>query len=187
MRTLRKGASTALATLALLSITTACGNINAMRPLAPRESYDPTLFSSSGATSAVSVGDSTFSCPYQFNITPDYDWELDGTGFYSACPSTKNQVDVLVRGETADPKGKVCVFPGEYVSESQFFLKPDLRTGSFLYQCMSPGGAGGTVTFPATKYNALIIVDARNLAGMLSCLPTRNWGNCPAFSHGKFR
>src|SRR6185503_18236575 len=104
----------------------------------------------------------TFNCPSASNVNPDYDWEFNGTGFFTVCPSRLNPADILVHGSTrTGGSGTVCVFPAQIAANGQVFAKPDVNKndGSPWVQCLAPEVDGVHMSFPGISWNAAFIVD----------------------------
>jgi hypothetical protein len=131
----------------------------------------------------------TYNCPSQANVVPDYDWDFNGTGYYTVCPSKNNLSDILVHGN-APIQGPICVFPAQIASNGQVFAKPDVNKndGSPWVQCLSPGNDGVHMSFTGISWNAAFIVDAADVQQMSLCIQGGIYMYCPKhYSFGSFR
>lgn len=131
----------------------------------------------------------TFTCPSQANVVPDYDWEFNGTGFYTVCPSKLNLSDILVHGNS-HLGGAVCVFPVQIASNGAVFAKPDVNKadGSAWVQCATPDVDGIHLSFPGISWNAAFIVDAVDVKQMNLCIQGGIYSCCPKhYAFGSFR
>jgi hypothetical protein len=179
----------ALALSAALITTSSCVNLHNGKVQVPMEIYgsQPLLGG---------VDDPEFSCPSSPNVVPDYDYDLDGSGYYNVCYHRTSQADIKFTGRTAS-SNVVCVFPAEYVNATNIFVKPDVDAGTNApwYQCReltgSPDGAtssGVRMSFPGIRWNAAFIVEGTQAAlEMQRCLAQNNYYACPRYSFGIFR
>lgn len=171
----------------------ASGCINSLRPRGSYSAYPSTSGATAGFGATSGVGTSAaaaagFTCPQAANVYPVQNEFNDGSGTYTACPSSKSQSDLLIFGRTFSLANSVCVFPVSYAPQNgKIYLKPNLATGLPIYQCASIGSMGASMSFPATQYNAVIVVEGNGLNDMISCYIANQSLACPAYSYGKFR
>jgi hypothetical protein len=171
------------------ALVTGCGNLDASRYRAPSDSYGSVQASLDPLGTASSGLDKNFLCPSTANVVPDYDRDFDGSGFYRVCPSTISPYDVLIHGRT-HASDTICVIPAEYIDATHVYLKPLVQGGQPQVSCLNAAqsaGAGVLATFPATRYNAVFIVESQYKDAMMACLPGGNYLFCPPYSFGKFR
>jgi hypothetical protein len=126
-----------------------------------------------------------YSCPLQANIQPDYDWELDGSGYYTACTHKSSSYSIKLHGKTSGA-GTICVFPAQYIDDEHIVLKQD-EIGAPMYRCMKTNTDGLIFTFDKTNFNALFIVEGQDLQQMRMCLVGGKYSQCPHYSYGIFR
>jgi hypothetical protein len=167
-----------------------CGNINP--DLVARASKD-SLTGTTGTLDPFANGgftDPGYTCPGSPNLKPTYTYHTDGSDTYTACPSQANSTDVSIHGKpSADtPAGvtrRICVFPIQIVDASHFYPKynqyarPTVSCVAFAEPIR--------LSYPATNYNALAIVEEADEARMEDCLAKLNTSICPAYSRGQFR
>ncbi len=130
-----------------------------------------------------------YTCPSAPNVVPDYDWEINGTGYFAVCPSKSNLADILIHGQSR-LRGAVCVFAAEIASNGQVFAKPNVaKAGEPWVQCQLPGQDGLKLSFgEGVYYNAAFIVDAADVKQMSLCLQGGVYEYCPKnYSFGRFR
>jgi hypothetical protein len=181
--TLFESALFAATALGLCLASSACGVTP--QQYASKDSYNRGYSADmSGLTDPSEQG--SFSCPVSANVTPHYDWNLDGTDFFTVCTSKDSAYDLIIHGKTHD-SSTVCVYPLQYYSSSQIVWKADAQ-GFPMVKCQEISGAGNgiAVTFDKTNFNALIIVEGPDSDQMRLCL-TNNNVPCPHYSYGKFR
>jgi hypothetical protein len=134
-----------------------------------------------------------YECPSKPNVLPAYDWDIDGTNRYRVCASSVSNANVLIYGEpsSAEKANRICVFPLQYVDRTHVFIKPDLTTGRALVKCVPASQSNGaTVSFPATNFNMVLIVESKDFELAQACLdPIRgvDFFSCPHYAYGKFR
>ena len=180
-------------TLILLS---SCGNLG---PAGRSQELSLTSTSSAGITSFsdsnhATDSDAGFDCPIHNNIVPDYDYALDGTGFYKVCKNRDIAVKIRVHG-TAPASGKICVFPVEFAANGQpRTLSDPKNNGLAKVDCadVNQTKSGLDFTFELYKFNGVIIVDQNDVFQMSACAPPLGRGTpdatqCPKnFSLGQF-
>jgi hypothetical protein len=130
-----------------------------------------------------------FNCPDQPNVVPDYDWNFNGTGSFTVCPSNSNLSDVLVSG-TSVVAGPVCIFPAQITSSGTVVAEqnPNNANGTPWVQCVTPGDDGVHASFPGINWNAAFIVDAQDVTQMSLCIQGGIYSYCPKnYSFGSFR
>lgn len=183
----------------VLILTLALGQTGCLNSLRPKGSIPAYLGTGSAATgygsqgSAASSADSHpgFTCPSVPNVNPMQAEYGDGSGNYTVCPSSGNQAaasDILIFGRTYSNTSSVCVFPAEYNSQlGKVYIKPNLASGLPLYQCANIGSMGASISFASTQYNAVLVVETKNLSAMIQCFISNSQIACPAYSYGKFR
>ncbi len=130
--------------------------------------------------------DPKYACPKESNVKPDWEWSLDGSGYYTVCPSRTVYADILVHGHTS-LSNRICIFPVEYVDDRNIFTKPDLATGGPMHVCVNTADRGVYATFAGVKYNGAFIVEAPFRDQMYACLVQKQAGLCPRYSFGIFR
>lgn len=170
-----------------------------------RYSVDPSTiagnsrYSSTGTSSGATSGDSEFSCPSGYNVMPSYDRYVNGTMKFQVCRHTSDASKIKITGSSYGDS-KICVFPLEYVDENHVYPKPDLSTGGLVNKCVSATSTYRSyspyydfqdvmTSFPATNFNAVIIVLESNKNQLMSCLngpAGPNFYYCPDYSYGHF-
>lgn len=156
------------------------------------KSYIPeTPGGKSGTVSALTTDspkdDPDFNCPQEPNVVPNYDWDLNGTGFFRVCESKKDLMNILIHGKTSR-SNVICIFPAEVVNQKSIFTKPDLITGAPLSQCVEATEEGIYAKFEGIKFNAVFIVEKPDQLQMENCLFGGVSPLCPQYySFGKFR
>jgi hypothetical protein len=166
----------------LLLLVSACGPI---APLGPNHIH----IGNTNSLSAVSDFDGEIygRCQTDQAVTPEYDSSLDGSGYFSVCPSSSNPAGIVVFGEPLDSNKRICVFPAEVVSTGGIYPKID-GNGFPMLKCGENQSAGQGFVFERTSYNALFVVPYQDRNAMQICLATGNYFNCPkSYSYGKFR
>jgi len=162
-------------------LTTACGQISMMGQSRPRVvdvSALRTLYSPESDTSG--------SCRYEDVIVPDNDTWLNGTGYYSVCPSSTEPASVTIFGSAPDAK-QYCVFPAQVVESGAIYPRIN-ALGAPLMMCSNKTLGGQVFSFEQISYNAAFIVPNQDQALMQVCLATGNYHQCPkTFSYGQFR
>ena len=163
-----------------------CGNFsNSRRVIAPESTYNPqgTVNEYSAALS-----DTSYDCPLYPNVTPDYDYDFDGSGHYTICKSRETQETVQIQGRTS-LSDTICVFPTQYVNEDNSFWKPDPYNGGPLSTCTTVNDTEGVyLTFAGITFNAVFVVDKSYRMQMATCLAAGNYNLCPKYySYGRFR
>jgi hypothetical protein len=188
VKPLRTAITTALLAAAL-AMASSCVNLHDGKVAVPMEVYgSQPLFGG--------VEDPEFSCPDSANVVPDYDYELDGSGYYRVCHHRTNPADVKFTGRTA-ATNVVCMFPAQYLDGQHIYAKPDVDGGTNApwYKCQEiQTDASGTtstgirMTFPGISWNAAFIVEGYAAATeMQRCLAQNNYYACPHYSFGIFR
>jgi hypothetical protein len=178
------GKSTTVAKLFLMLLpvlTTACGQISMhgqSRPRVADVSSLRTLYSPETDISGT--------CRYEDVIVPDHDTWLDGSGYYSICPSSSNLTSVTIFGEAPEAR-QYCVFPAQVVDGGTIYPRMD-RAGAPLVMCSNKAEGGQVFEFDQTTFNAAFIVPYHDRIQMQACLATGNYHQCPkSFSYGQFR
>lgn len=162
-------------------LTTACGQISMMGQGRPRTADVSALRSLSSIES-----DTSGSCRYEEIIVPDNDTWLDGSGYFSVCPSSTNPSQVTVFGEAPEAK-QYCLFPAQVIEGGSIYPRID-SSGVPQVMCSSKTPGGQDFTFANTAYNAAFIVPYKDRVQMQACLITGNYHECPkSFSYGQFR
>jgi hypothetical protein len=157
---------------------TGCGRHDVMR-VPQLDGYAYTGTPTSGTNS-------DYRCVNEPNVLPDYDWDLDGSGRYTVCPSTKAFSDILIHGSTSYGN-EICVFPAQYIDDSHIYTKPTLSGTGPISACVQGTPNGAYASFQGVNYNAVFIVEKRDYQQMMECLIQRNYYFCPSFSFGTFR
>ncbi len=178
------GNTTKLAKLFLMLLpvlTTACGQISMhgqSRPRVTDVSSLRTLYSPETDTSGT--------CRHEEVIVPDNDTWLDGSGYYSVCPSSTKQTSVTIFGEAPEAR-QYCVFPAQVVDGGAIYPILD-RTGIPMIMCSNKSDGGQVFEFDQATFNAAFIVPYQGRLQMQACLGTGNYHQCPkSFSYGQFR
>jgi hypothetical protein len=124
----------------------------------------------SGSYEALSTGstDADYECPSTPNVVPDYDWMRNGTGRFKVCSHTTDSSKLLVHGATAY-SATICIFPVNYVSDSEVFLYEG-SGGGILSACAAAGEGGVTAEFPGIVFNAVFIVESPWKGQLETCL-----------------
>ena len=134
---------------------------------------------------------SNYVCGSEANIKPDYDWNFNGTGFYTACPARANDTDILVHGRASSGTATetLCFFPAQYYSQTRVIWQPETPQAPFpMVRCVANGATGAYFSFAGTHYNSGFIVPLADAAQMRSCLTEGNYYHCPRnYSFGVFR
>jgi hypothetical protein len=180
----------ALALIVAASLATGCGPFrnDALRVKQERSALLAQPFTPDGLTES-EQNYLTYNCPGDPNVVPDYDWEFNGTGYYSVCPSKSNLADILVHGRTR-LGGAVCVFAAEVAANGQVFAKPNVaKQGEPWVQCANPSADGLKLSFgEGIYYNSVFIVDAADVKQMSLCIQGGVYEYCPKnYSFGRFR
>lgn len=160
-----------------------CGNNFMPERTAPRGSYETHSAASTGTTDP----DADYICPpeYEPNVKPDYDWDLDGTGYYRVCTNREAPANLKIHGRTST-SDVICVFPAKALGGSVKVWR-DARGAAFS-QCAQVSSAGAYVSLPVEMDpNAFFIVEGPDDAKMHLCLELGNITLCPHFSFGKLR
>lgn len=162
-----------------------CGGV--VKPVIPRalESSYQLNASTSGDPDSLELT-SQYHCPNYPNIMPDYDYELDGTGRYSACYNKSEKSKILIHGKTGK-NDTICIFPAQIIDSKHVYAKPDTQTGGPWHQCVPISSTGVFADFPNIEYNGLFIVESDDESQMSRCLIGGNYYNCPPYSFGRFR
>lgn len=175
-------------------LNTGCGV--ALGPRAPRAvakaSYQGGYWNPDSLLSE-SEAQGEFECPTQPNVIPKYDWDIDGTNRYRVCESPTSTANLLIFGipSGAEESNMICVFPLQYIDRTHVFVKPDIARGGALFQCVKADQASGAnVSFTATNFNMVLIVESKDLELAQECLnPFKgvDFTACPHYSYGRFR
>ncbi|MEK6704842.1 MAG: hypothetical protein AABZ06_03560, partial [Bdellovibrionota bacterium] len=147
---------THLATLSLavtaVLITSGCGQISSPPNVrkASVESYQGL-----NQLSPSTASNDSYNCPDKSNIVPDYDSELDGSGFYTACINKDSQNSILIHGRTLN-SNSICIFPAQYIDQDHVYTKPELLPNGQavgpLSQCVDTADGGIMVNFENINY-----------------------------------
>ena len=166
-------------------LLTGCG---VGRPSVLKASPSTYNVSAASAGAGLNAGaDANYVCPASNNIAPDYDTNLNGTGFYQVCTNRDSKEKVAIHGRPTASATKLCVFPVEAVDENHIYWKPDLQTGGPWSRCYDITDTGVYAQFEGVSYNAVFIVDSLTAnTQMQECLLT-GYRYCPSYSFGKFR
>jgi hypothetical protein len=130
--------------------------------------------------------DPNYYCGSKANVEPDWEWSLDGAGYYTICPSKTVYSNILVHGQTS-LTNTICIFPAEYIDDRNIFTKPDLQTGGPMHKCVTATDRGVYTAFAGVRYNAAFIVESPHVEQMYACLVQRDSVTCPRYSFGIFR
>ena len=186
-----------LVTAFLVMGAAGCGNnLQPTVQTALAETYEPTDPLQNGYNNGVDpiTGDTqtnvtNYACPTSKNVTPDYDWQMNGTGYYTVCPARANTAGILVHGTPVDKSAIMCIFPAAASDPSTITVPRDSSTGLPVFQCVQASSSGSYATFASTiSYNAVFIVDEEDVTSMQSCLSLADYYLCPKnYSFGLFR
>ncbi|MCM2278276.1 MAG: hypothetical protein NDJ89_09390 [Oligoflexia bacterium] len=143
-------------------------------------------YSRSPALAFESESASEYACPSVSNVNPDYDRMLDGSGYFTVCPSNQDSSKLLIHGQTAESE-RICIFPAQYIDSRHIYWKPELAGGLPWTECALPTEQGAFAQFPGVNYNAVFIVEERFRDQMQLCLSNGDYYGCPAYSFGRFR
>lgn len=158
-----------------------CGGV--IKPVIPRALENSYQLNASTSADTDSL---EYHCPANPNIIPDYDYQLDGTGRYSACYHKTEKSKILIHGKTGQ-NDTICIFPAQIIDSKHVYTKPDTQTGGPWHQCVSISNSGVFADFPNIEYNGLFIVESNDELQMSRCLIGGNYYSCPTYSFGRFR
>ncbi len=163
----------------------ACGDASSFRSKAPKGAY--TGIGASKDPLVADDGDPEFDCPEEDNVFPDYDRNMDGSGFYRVCTHSQAPARIKLHGKTHQ-SDTVCAIPAEYINQSTIYLKPEHLGGPLMVRCAEIKEGGMVFDFPPnTRFNSVFVVEGHQRDQMLACLPYGNYYLCPTYSFGKFR
>ena len=155
-----------------------CGNFTKGPDYAPPGMIQSSTVSN--ATDSLNDADPNYSCPLEPNVTPDYDWAMDGSGYYAVCSHRTQTSSILIHGTTLY-SSIICVFPVEMTDTGQAFFKPNGATGGAIHECLQVSDEeGAKVQFDNIQFNAVFIVEKPFSQQMETCLVLGNYYQCPA-------
>lgn len=169
-----------------LFLLAGCGNFLESRPAVKA----PVSYQSEANIVSDNTTADGFTCPTTDNVTPDYDWLVDGSGYFTVCTHAEKTSSVQVHGKTYSKNQTICLIPAND-SEKGLFPVVEQKTGNIVTKCIKTNEDGALVDFTAIDFNFLFIVDAHDLNQTLNCLKTATYSKCPAqnayFSFGKIK
>jgi len=175
--------------VAALLLLSGCGNEGLTNN---NRNMSTTQFSSDASSIGGGYGASVtglradYTCPGKKNVKPNYDWDLNGSGFYEACGGSTD-VNKMALFANQPPIGRICVFPAQAYDTGQVFVKPGLDTLPIVY-CSNLTAAGIPLQFANMSYNAVFTVLEADKNMMQNCLMTGISSACPRnWSYGRFR
>ncbi len=131
-----------------------------------------------------------FACPNNNNIRPNFDYWLDGSGYFKACASETDENEIWLEGNPGGSSNLV-LYPVEYISTSQIFLKDNpltIESDIYSQEIGQFSEEGIVITFGSVGViNAMFVVDAANKNQMDICLAAQDYYFCPPYSFGKFK
>lgn len=162
---------------AIPSLMSGCGAVDSGAYSKTKYSIDNAMFSQTSA-------DAGYNCPSSPQVLPNQDINFDGSQRYVACRNTGTATQILLKGYSSS-SAMVCVYPIQYINTNQFVYKAS-PSGLPMFQC---GDMQNTyrleASFPATNFNAVIVVDYTDQLNMSRCLA--NGQTCPNYSIGKLQ
>ena len=189
-----------IVTSVLGTVLTGCVNFN--QPHAYKAVNVNAMSSMSVSVSSGSGTNAAYSCPVQSNVVPNYDWNLNGTDFFTACIKKDSSKDYWIYGHSNN-NTKVCVIPVSDQQGSQSstpttvagilpYNDPSVTAVSgapwqvVLNHCAQAGDLGFEANFGNMAYNGFFIVAQADLDQMQHCLFYQDYNVCPReFSYGK--
>lgn len=133
-----------------------------------------------------------FVCPNTANVVPNFDLEMDGSGYYKVCYHKTLSDTLFIVGDVSqsEKEKQVYVFPIQFVDKYTIWLKPDVNKKSVAFEQAQVNDDGFEVKFNLTDFNSVIIVESQYIDKMRACLLTKpkpSFNLCPPFSFGKFK
>lgn len=195
-RLLALGLGFSLAVIVTAAFSGCGNNLQAQVTTASAESYSPPDPLQAGFNNGIDpiTGDTeanvtNYACPVSANVTPNYDWQLNGTGYYTVCPARANSTDILIHGQPVDLGSILCIFPANAADPNDVSVARDATTGLPLFQCVQITSTGAYASFASSvTYNSTFIVDMEDVYSMQTCLAQANSYMCPKnYSFGLFR
>lgn len=152
----------------------------------------------SASYKAVASGPSSekaYTCSAEPNVIPNYDWDFDGTGFYTVCRSKTKLEELKVYGLAANSKS-ICMFPivygfGNQADSISIYRDPkkvstvDPASDVFDY-CFEAKEDGAVIQgFGTLSYNAVFVVEKQDEDEMKQCLHLEAYALCPRYAFGE--
>ena len=130
----------------------------------------------------------SYDCPNSDNVTPAFDEDLNGSGYYRVCTHIQNLEDIAITGQTQVSQN-ICVYPIEVLGPTDIRVKPHPQEGGIWRQCSAPNQGTYNFQFVGSSLNAVIIIEnvGINQDLMDMCLVSQNFNQCPSFSSGRIR
>lgn len=161
---------------------------------APKNAYSPVSYASTPLVNVsvpATFQDSTYECSDSANVIPDYDWNVNGSGYFFACYNKSNPADLKIFGH-ANQSINFCVFPAQYYDAQHVYAKPDVTQTGYppLVRCVNSSEEGVALSFvndQISTMNAVFIVAAKDKNAMQNCLGTQDYYACPHYSFGVYR
>lgn len=165
-----------VAALGVLGATTGCMvNGYARGPrYAPAESYPNNGAGGVrfGAASA-EVGD--FRCSTDDRVVPDYDWFLDGRGFFKVCRSDSEPRQIVFLGDTQE--SRICIFPALELGADNVQVFPREGGTGLQHTCVDRRKDPETGRYyfaaefdPNIAFNAVFIAEYSSASRLQMCL-----------------
>ena len=141
--------------------------------------------------------DSAFSCPSDYNVEPDYDWNFDEvhSNHYTVCRKKSDGTKLKIYGTTRD-SNMVCAIPvniqgtmcdPKYLAYLDTATPPidGLPSSQVLDTCFSPSEQGVEISFGNVAFSHLFITTMDYEAHLKECVYSEIYSLCPRYSFGK--
>ncbi len=172
----------AVVAAAAVSLLSGCG-----RPYTPKAPKSSLRVTSMPFTLDDGTDQGSFTCTATQTIQPEFDWELDGSGFYRACVSKSDSGDIILEGFTSK-SDTLCAFPAQFNDQSHVYTVRD-NSGLATVQCqyVTPGVKSRPEFKFTGIFNGVFVVEGPDKDKMAGCLAAGNYYLCPRYSFGKIK
>lgn len=176
--------------VALALMASGCGN-TIVAPERVKATQTTSTATSSGQGSLFSGNDcvgGAYTCPEKSNVNPNYDFQRDGSGFYTVAYHKEDGTKLHVRGEAHYSNG-ICIYP---MMSNNGRIEPwyDNTSGAAYSQCVRVNDDKGVfVTLPGgIEPNYLIIVEEKFDAMLRNYFATGSYPLMPnEYSRGSIK